>query len=74
MKRIYKEHQIESHPRCLPDSHRWTANVVINWTIGPRQNTREFDLRRGYATEQEASEAALQLAEKWIDDGKPKNP
>jgi hypothetical protein len=72
MKQIYKEHRIQSLPKRLPDSNRWTAYVVIHWTSGSSQNSREFDIRQGFATEEEASKAALQFGEKWIDDGKPR--
>jgi len=69
----YKGHHIQSVPRhLLPDSERWTAQVLINWTDGRRKQFRRFDVKRGFATEEEAELAGLTFARKWIDDGKPK--
>jgi hypothetical protein len=67
----YKGHHIQSVPRHLPDSSRWTAHVVINWTIRSREQFREFDVKRGFATQEDAELGGLIFAKKWIDDGKP---
>jgi hypothetical protein len=68
----YKGHHIQSVPRhLLPDSNRWTAHVVINWTVRSREQFREFDVKRGFATQEEAEREGLAFAKKWIDDGKP---
>ena len=51
----YKGHHIQSVPRhLLPDSERWTAQVIINWTDGRRKQFRRFDVKRGFATEEES--------------------
>ncbi len=69
----YKGHHIQSVPRhLLPDSNRWTAHVVINWNIRSREEFREFDVKRGFATQEDAELGGLTFAKKWIDDGKPK--
>jgi hypothetical protein len=68
----YKGHHIHSTPRHLPDSGRWSAHVVIKWTVGPREDFRQFDVRRAFATEEDAAQAGVTFAKKWIDDGKPK--
>ena len=68
----YKGHNIRSVPRHLPDSHRWTSHVVVNWTAGSREEFRQFEVKRGFATEEEAEREGLTFAKKWIDDGKPK--
>jgi hypothetical protein len=68
----YKGHHIQSVPRhLLPDSERWVAQVLINWTDGTRKQFRRFDVKRGFATQGEAEQAGLTFAKKWIDDGKP---
>ena len=73
MNEDYRGHHIQSVPRhLLPDSERWTAQVLINWTDGRRKQFRRFDVKRGFATEEEAELAGLTFARKWIDDGKPK--
>jgi hypothetical protein len=68
----YKGHRIQSVPRLLPDSNRWSAHVVINWTAGSREEFRRFDVKRAFATQEEAEQAGLEFGKKWIDDGKPK--
>ena len=68
----YKGHHIRSVPRHLPESNRWTSHVVINWTAGSREEFREFEVKRGFATQEEAEQGGLIFARKWIDDGKPK--
>jgi hypothetical protein len=68
----YKGHHIQSVPRHLPDSNRWSSHVVINWTVRSREQFRQFDVKRGFATQEDAELGGLIFARKWIDDGKPK--
>ncbi len=68
----YKGHHIWSVPRQLPESRRWTSHVVINWTDGSRQVQTVFEVKRGFATQEEAEREGQTFAKKWIDDGKPK--
>ena len=67
----YKGHHIQSVPRQLPESGRWTAHVVINWTAGSREELRQFEVKRGFATQEEAEMGGLIFARKWIDGGRP---
>jgi hypothetical protein len=67
----YKGHHIQSVPRQLPDSGGWTAHVVINWTAGSRVELRQFEVERGFATQEEAEMGGLIFARKWIDGGRP---
>jgi hypothetical protein len=71
MDQDYKGHHIQSVPRQLPDSGRWTAHVVINWTAGSREELRQFEVKRGFATQEEAEMGGLIFARKWIDGGRP---
>ena len=58
----YKGHHIQSVPRhLLPDSERWTAHVVINWTAGSRKEIRQFEIKRGFATQEEAVQEGQKL-------------
>jgi hypothetical protein len=68
----YKGHHIRSVPRQLPESNRWTSHVVINWTARSREESWQFEVKRGFATQEEAEREGLTFAKKWIDDGKPK--
>jgi hypothetical protein len=68
----YKRHHIQSVPRQLPESRRWTAHVVINWIADSREQFRQFEIKRGFATQEEAEREGLTFAKKWIDNGKPK--
>jgi hypothetical protein len=55
----YKGHHIWSVPRHLPESRRWTSHVVINWTDGSRQVQTVFEVKRGFATQEEAEREGL---------------
>jgi hypothetical protein len=68
----YKGHHIRSVPRQLPESRRWTSHVVINWTAGAREQFRQFEIKRGFAIQEEAEREGLTFAKKWIDNRKPK--
>ena len=68
----YKGHHIRSVPRQLPEGLRWTSHVVINWSDSSRQIQTVFEVKRGFATQEEADREGLTFAKKWIDDGKPK--
>jgi hypothetical protein len=68
----YKGHHIRSVPRQLLESGRWTSHVVINCTERSREEFRQFEVKRGFATQEEAEREGLIFAKKWIDEGKPK--
>jgi hypothetical protein len=68
----YKGHHIHSRARPILESGRWIPHIVINWTAGSREEFRQFDMKRGFATEQEAEEAGVTFAKQWIDEGKPR--
>ena len=73
----YKGHHIQSVPRQLPESRRWTAQVVINWTEPLEEFMQfeikhEFEIKHGFATQEDAEREGLTFAKKWIDNGKPK--
>jgi hypothetical protein len=63
---------IRSVPRHLPDSRRWTSHVVINRTSRSREEFRQFEVKRRFATQEEAEREGLTFAKKWIDNRKPK--
>jgi hypothetical protein len=72
MEEDYKGHHIKSIPRQLPDSGRWIVRVVINWRNGSHEEFRQFEVKRGFATDEDAAQAGLIFAKNWIDDGKPR--
>jgi hypothetical protein len=45
--------------------------TLSNWTVRSREQFREFDVKRGFATQEDAELGGLIVAKKWIDDGKP---
>ena len=61
----YKGHHIRSVPRHLPDSNRWTAHVVINWTVRSREEFREFEIKRGFSTQGDAELGGLPVHLTW---------
>jgi hypothetical protein len=55
---MYKTRKRIDAPRQLPESRRWTSHVVINWTAGSREEFRQFEVKRGFATQEEACQSA----------------
>ena len=60
----YKGYHIQSVPRQLPESGRWTAHVVINWTVGSRVELRQFEVERGFATQEETEMGGVNIRKK----------
>jgi hypothetical protein len=63
----YKGNMITIVPAAIPETNQWSAKVIVN--DGARID--QIDAVGGFASESEAEGAGLQLAQKWIDDGKP---
>ena len=51
----------------------WRLMVICgSWTERSREEIRQFEVKRGFATQEEAEREGLTFAKKWIDAGKPK--
>jgi hypothetical protein len=68
----YKSHHIQSTARPILESGRWVPHVIITWMSGSGEKIREFEVKRGFATEEDAQQAGLTFARNWIDQGKPR--
>jgi hypothetical protein len=67
----YKEHQINTTARQLPESGRWIPHVIIRWSNGAHcEEFIQFDVKRGFANEGDAQVESLIAAKKWIDERK----
>jgi len=64
----YKGNTIKVMSVPIPESDRWSAKAVVN--DGQRID-RLDGAAAGYSSEREAEAFGLQLARKWIDEGKP---
>ena len=64
----YKGNTIRLLSAAIPASDRWSARVIVN--DGGKIDQIDGAVG-GYASESEAESWLLQLARKWIDDGKP---
>jgi hypothetical protein len=69
----YKGHHIQSTAKPIIESGRWIPHVVIRWMRGGvGEEFIQFDVKRGFATEQDAEEAGVTFAKQWIDERKPR--
>ncbi len=72
METRYKGHGILAFARQLPDSDRFEPHVTVVWSEGQQERAESAAFPLVIPTEQEAEVQGVQLAKKWIDDGKPK--
>jgi len=66
----YKEHHIIASAWHNPDG--WKPRLHIVWSESDKTpiTHTQFTIKQRYATEEEAQQAGLSFAKKWIDDGK----
>lgn len=55
----------------LADSGHWEPRVLVTWSEGKQEQTKSLVFTRAFSTERDAELEGLQMAKKWIDDGKP---
>jgi hypothetical protein len=44
---------------------------LVTWSEGKQEQTKSLVFTRAFSTERDAELEGLQMAKKWIDDGKP---
>ncbi len=71
MEATYKEHGILASAWQLSNSDRFEAHVTVIWSEGQQEKTESAIVPLVIPTERDAEIQSLQLAKKWIDDGKP---
>ena len=68
----YKGHHTHADADQHPETKRWVPKAHICWD---ENDPREFTMLTGtdkFLSREEAISYVVQLARKWIDDGKPK--
>jgi hypothetical protein len=68
---VYREHDIAIHPSGKPEDACTDAFMILEPTTNPMFTRTLYELPHDqvqtYATEEEARDAAMQLARAWID-------
>ena len=65
----YKGHDIYFTASFVPDG--WKPHVYVVFDEGVQHILKNFTIDQIFATSEEAEQAGLSFAQKWIDDGKP---
>jgi hypothetical protein len=71
MEETYKHHKIVASTWQLSDSGHWEPRVTVTWDEGQQPRSKPLVFTRAFSTEREAELEGLELARKWIDEGKP---
>jgi len=66
----YKNHQIEVSVQCDPDSSGWMTDVFVTYHEHGKSVLESLRVDQTFATPDEAEQAGVEYAKKWIDDGK----
>jgi hypothetical protein len=69
MNEDYKGHGIHPTASFVPDG--WKPHLYIVFNEGGQDILRNITIDRIFSTCEEAEQAGLLFAQKWIDDGKP---
>jgi hypothetical protein len=67
----YKGHRIQITEKHLPN-RRWAPHVRITWNDGSAEERKDFNIKRGFVTQNDAEWEGLRFTRKWIDEAKPK--
>jgi hypothetical protein len=65
----YKGHDIHATGLYVPDG--WKPHLYVIYSEGGRNMIKNFTIDQIFATQDQAEQAGLSFAQKWIDDGKP---
>jgi|SoiMetStandDraft_2_1073263.scaffolds.fasta_scaffold158586_1 hypothetical protein len=65
----YKGHGIHLTASFVPDG--WKPHLYVVFNEGGQNILKNFTIDQTFATSEEAEQAGLSFAQKWIDDGKP---
>jgi len=65
----YKGHGI--HPTASFVPNGWKPHLYVVFSEADQNILRNFTIDQTFTTSEEAEQAGLSFAQKWIDDGKP---
>ena len=69
MDKDYKAYNIHATASYVPEG--WKPHLYIVYSEGDRTILKNFTIDQTFATSEQAEQAGLSLAQKWIDNGKP---
>jgi hypothetical protein len=70
----YKDHRIEVSVRAVGDSKvGWTPDIFVSYSQHGKSVLTILRMDQTFTTPNEAENAGIEFAQKWIDDGKPEN-
>ena len=64
----YKDHQIEVSVRLVTVGSGWTPDVFVTYSENGRNVLESLRMDQTFATPNEAEQAGVEYATKWIDD------
>jgi hypothetical protein len=67
----YKDHQIEVSASFPSKGSGWMPEVFVTYSEKGRNVLKSLRIDQTFATPDEAEQAGVKYAKKWIDDGKP---
>ncbi len=69
MDKDYKPHDIHATASYVPEG--WKPHLYIVYSEDGRNIIKNFTIDQTFSTREEAEQAGLSFAQKWIDDSKP---
>jgi hypothetical protein len=67
----YKDHHIEVSVRAVVDPDGWRPDIFVSHSEHGKSVLKCPRMDQTFATPDEAEQAGVEYAKKWIDDGKP---
>ena len=67
----YKSHHIEVSVRSVTYGSGWMADVFVTYNENGKNVLKSIRMDQTFATPDEAEQAGVEYAKKWIDDVKP---
>jgi hypothetical protein len=67
----YKNHRIEVSIRAVDDPKGWQPDIFVTYSEHGKNVLKTLRMDQTFANPNEAEKAGIEVAQKWIDDGKP---
>jgi hypothetical protein len=67
----YKDHHIEVSLHVIGDPKGWNPDIFVSYSEDGKSVLKTLRMNQTFANPNEAEEAAIRFAQRWIDDGKP---
>jgi hypothetical protein len=70
MEESYKGHIIKATAWHITDTRQWQPELAVIWREGKHEAIKYLLRTKYFATQSEAEREGIEIAKKWIDDGK----